>query len=260
MPKDFQEQLYLSQVQQAFAIRMGCEWFRTLKPITRGMMYWQLNDCWPAASWSSIEYTGRWKQLHYHAARFFAPFLATFHQIDESDLLRLIIVSDRTYDVDVKGYVKFIGFDGKTIKEWIDIEHKARSDSSGQVWTLNISDWTDAERQSGFFYCEFTCQDGVEKKSFNNFFFPCLFKDSHMKIARISVSLRRSEQGTEIQLKSDVPAFFVHLESAIVRRFSDSSFVLLPGVSKTVTCVESVGLNDLVVYQLATVGNCELVL
>lgn len=40
-----------------------------------GAVYWQLNDCWPAASWSSIDYYGRWKALHYYAKKFFAPIL-----------------------------------------------------------------------------------------------------------------------------------------------------------------------------------------
>jgi beta-mannosidase len=61
VPKTFVDQLYLSQVQQSLAIRMGVEFWRTLKPITRGFLYWQLNDCWPVCSWSSIEYNGRWK-------------------------------------------------------------------------------------------------------------------------------------------------------------------------------------------------------
>ena len=38
-----------------------------------GAVYWQINDCWPVISWSSIDYWGRWKALHYYAKRFFAP-------------------------------------------------------------------------------------------------------------------------------------------------------------------------------------------
>jgi beta-mannosidase len=253
LPKTFEEQLYLSQVQQAFGIRMGCEWYRSLKPLTRGMFYWQLNDCWPGSSWSSIEYSGRWKQLHYHAARFYAPLLATFHEENSTHVLKLVIVSDHWYEIKAKGYVKFLGFDGKAIKEWSDIEYKAGIDSSGTVWQLDLSSWSDAERRSGFFYCQFRYEGGTENVTFDNFFFACRFKDSEMKAARISVSIKYNTR-SEIQLTTDRPAFFVHLESDKVKKFSDSSFLMLPGVKKLVLCDESIGLKDLRVYQLAAVG------
>ncbi len=64
-PKDFSSFLYLSQVLQAEGIRMAIEAHRGAKPFCMGTLYWQLNDCWPVASWSGIDYYGRWKALHY---------------------------------------------------------------------------------------------------------------------------------------------------------------------------------------------------
>lgn len=74
-PGSFDDLLYASQLLQADAIRYGVEHFRRNRGRCMGAIYWQLNDCWPVASWSSIDYTGRWKALHYAAARFFAPVL-----------------------------------------------------------------------------------------------------------------------------------------------------------------------------------------
>ncbi len=71
--------IYLSQLNQAYCMQVGVEHFRRLMPRCMGALYWQLNDCWPATSWSSIEFTGRWKALHYTARRFFAPALVTAH-------------------------------------------------------------------------------------------------------------------------------------------------------------------------------------
>ncbi|MGN6827041.1 beta-mannosidase [Paucibacter sp. M5-1] len=68
---------YLSQLNQAYCMKMAVEHFRRNQPYTLGALYWQLNDCWPVASWSSIEYGGRWKALHYAARRFFAPALVS---------------------------------------------------------------------------------------------------------------------------------------------------------------------------------------
>ncbi len=75
MPKDFPALVYLSMVLQAEGIRYGVEhWRRNMQRVS-GTLYWQLNDCWPVVSWSSIDYFGRWKALHYAARRFFAPLL-----------------------------------------------------------------------------------------------------------------------------------------------------------------------------------------
>ena len=72
-PNDFDTTLYASQLLQAEAIRYGVEHFRRNRGRCMGTVIWQLNDCWPVASWSSIDYCGRWKALHYYAKRFFAP-------------------------------------------------------------------------------------------------------------------------------------------------------------------------------------------
>ena len=65
--------VYLSQIQQGLAIKTAVEYWRSLKPHCMGTLYWQLNDTWPVASWSSLDYGGGWKALHYMARRFFQP-------------------------------------------------------------------------------------------------------------------------------------------------------------------------------------------
>jgi beta-mannosidase len=76
-PRDQESLIWLSQLNQACCMQVAVEHFRRLMPRCMGALYWQLNDCWPVASWSSIEFTGRWKQLHYAARRFFAPALVS---------------------------------------------------------------------------------------------------------------------------------------------------------------------------------------
>jgi beta-mannosidase len=75
LPKDFPSLVYLSQVLQAEGIRYGVEHWRRHRERVSGTLIWQLNDCWPVASWSSIDYFGRWKALHNAARRFYAPLL-----------------------------------------------------------------------------------------------------------------------------------------------------------------------------------------
>ena len=75
LPGDFDSLVYLSMVLQAEGIRYGVEHWRRHTERVSGTLYWQLNDCWPVASWSSLDYFGRWKALHYAARRFYAPLL-----------------------------------------------------------------------------------------------------------------------------------------------------------------------------------------
>lgn len=74
-PTSFENLLYASQLLQAEAIRYGVEHFRRNRGRCMGTIIWQLNDCWPVSSWSSIDYYGRWKALHYYEKRFFAPLM-----------------------------------------------------------------------------------------------------------------------------------------------------------------------------------------
>lgn len=76
-PKDLSSLVYVSQLLQAEAMRYGVEHWRRHRGRCMGTLYWQLNDCWPTASWSSIDSFGRWKALHYYARRFYAPILAS---------------------------------------------------------------------------------------------------------------------------------------------------------------------------------------
>ena len=117
MPESFENFLYLSQVQQALAIKTGVEFWRSLKPRCMGTIFWQLNDDWPVASWASIEYGGKWKQLQYHAKRFFAPVLGVLYQ-DETKVLRLHLVSDLPVKATATVTAVAYDFDGKELRRF----------------------------------------------------------------------------------------------------------------------------------------------
>ena len=74
-PSDLDRFVYASQLLQAQAMQYGVEHWRRHRGECMGALVWQLNDCWPVVSWSSIDYHGRWKALHYYEKRFFAPVL-----------------------------------------------------------------------------------------------------------------------------------------------------------------------------------------
>jgi beta-mannosidase len=91
LPKDFAALVYLSMVLQAEGIRYGVEHWRRYPQRVAGILYWQLNDCWPVASWSSLDYFGRWKALHYAARRFYAPLLLS---IEDTPPVQVVYVTN----------------------------------------------------------------------------------------------------------------------------------------------------------------------
>jgi len=100
-PKDFASLSYLSQLNQAYCMKVGVEHFRRSMPRTMGALYWQLNDCWPVASWSSIEFGGLWKALHYEAKRFFAPLLVSAHVPGEETVGKCNLIGSTIRHVDL---------------------------------------------------------------------------------------------------------------------------------------------------------------
>ena len=79
-PSDLDKLVYASQLLQAQAMQYGVEHWRRNRGRCMGAVIWQLNDCWPVASWAGIDYFGRWKALQYYARRFFAPVLISCHE------------------------------------------------------------------------------------------------------------------------------------------------------------------------------------
>ncbi len=82
-PKDLASLAYISQVLQLKAIQYGVEHWRRNRGRCMGSLYWQLNDCWPVASWASVDYYGRWKALHYGARRFYQPIMVSACEEEE---------------------------------------------------------------------------------------------------------------------------------------------------------------------------------
>jgi len=114
-PKDFESFLYVSQVLQAEAIKVGAEHLRRQRPRTMGSLYWQLNDCWPVASWSSIDYYGHWKALHYYARRFYDDVLVT--PWEENETVSVYVVSDKLQATPAELRVRVMDFSGNVLLE-----------------------------------------------------------------------------------------------------------------------------------------------
>jgi len=94
IPADFASLVYTTMILQAEGIWYGVEHWRRNMHRMSGTLYWQLNDCWPAASWSGLDYFGRWKALHYASRRFYAPVLLSIEDDQDSAVMKVHLTSD----------------------------------------------------------------------------------------------------------------------------------------------------------------------
>lgn len=120
-PKGFASFVYLSQVMQAEGIELAADHLRSARPQSMGSLYWQLNDVWPGASWSSIDYFGRWKALQFHARRFYAPLrVAPIRRDGRTDVF---VISDRTVPLDAQLHMRVMDMDGRLLHERLNKVH-----------------------------------------------------------------------------------------------------------------------------------------
>ncbi len=229
MPDSFENFLYLSQTQQALGIKTGVEYWRSLKPRCMGTIYWQLNDNWPVASWASLEYGGKWKQLHYHAKRFFAPVMGVIFK-DAEGLTRLHVISDLKSKTNVMTSAVVYDFNGKELRRF-DCKSALKPGESKCVKTFKPTELAGLEPDKCFIELstEAIDNDGNKFQHENTYFFD-MFKRCDLQVAAVKAEVTEKKGQIGITLSADKPAFFVMLDTpGIPGIFSDNSLTLIPG-------------------------------
>jgi beta-mannosidase len=225
LPKDFDALVYLSMVLQAEGIRYGVEHWRRFPKRVSGTLYWQLNDCWPVASWSSLDYFGRWKALHYAARRFYAPLLMSIE--DKPSEQDVYISSDlgESWEGSVRWSLETL--DGKVLEKGEQAVKAAPFDVTPGCKLDFSSRLTDDLRRDTAFIAELI-QDGVVLSRQTAFFLPT----KHLALAEpgISTQLRIEDGQVHLELTSRSLARLVEVAfngADVV--FSDNYFDLPAG-------------------------------
>jgi beta-mannosidase len=229
-PRDFAGFLYLSQVQQAEGIKIGAEALRRQRPRTMGSLYWQLNDCWPVASWSSLDYYGRWKALHHHARRFYADILVTSELRDGE--VGVFVVSDRRQATPATLVVRLLDFSGGVLWEKREPATAAPLASERVLGLPEAELLAGRDRSRVFLHLELLDRDGKVLSDNRRFFAP--MKDLRLETPRLAVDVREEAGELLVSVSSDTLAPNVHLEFAGEGRFGDDYFDLLPARPRTV--------------------------
>jgi beta-mannosidase len=199
-------------------------------PHNMGSLYWQINDCWPVASWSSIDYFGRWKALQYYARRFYSDLLIS--PTMQKEELKLYVVSDRPKAVPAQIKVTLMNFEGATLKSIVRDVNVAPLTSRSYV-DLKVSELLDGtDKKNVVVYCELLA-NGKVVSSHDFFFAP--FKDLKLSKPTISSHVTRTRDGFTVKLSTDKFANAIYL--AVPDHdgfFSDNFFNLAPGREMTV--------------------------
>ncbi len=230
-PTSFNTMLYLSQVQQAKAMRMAIEYWRTTMPHCMGTLYWQLNDNWPVASWSSIDYSGKWKLLHYAAKHFYSPALPIAYQKEEG-IVEVFAVNDGpTVINDAKISVKFSSYSGQKRGKQ-EYRQDLSPYTSVHLATIDLSKKKRLNPTDTYIY--------LKLKSDNLYIENVLMlakpKESALCDPAIKTSISEAKGGFSIALRCSNPAFEVALDAGdIPGVFSDNLFAFRPTAPKVVT-------------------------
>ena len=235
-PKGVKAVHYLSQVQQAMAIRTGVEHFRHIMPRCMGSIYWQLCDNWPVASWSSIEYGGKWKHLQYHAKRFYAPCAVMIEPAyGDPETLEVWAVNDKDEPLRGTANMEVWTFSGDVLNKSpfaMDVPPRsARKLGSFPVAALG----SEAEKRDRFIALSADeCPDNEWQLQF--------YRECNLAKADVKAELSDENGVWTVKLSTDKPAFFVWADVPGIKGvFSDDSFLLLPGRPKILTFMKRPG-------------------
>jgi beta-mannosidase len=228
-PKDFQSFLYLNQLLQGDAVKTAIETHRRDRGYCMGSLFWQHNDCWPVASWSSRDYYGRWKAQHYFSKYAFKDILVS--PIEKEGILEVYIVSDRLKDVKGELTVNVLNFNGEIIsahKEKIAV----KANSSNKHFSKKTTDILKGNMRSDV-VIQAKLSSGNETY-YNNYFLEKQ-KDMHFPKVNVQYTVTSKENGYEIAVTADKFARAVLLSmNGINHFFSDNYFDIFPEETKIV--------------------------
>ena len=236
LPKDFASLLWVSQVLQAEGMKIAVEHFRSQMPRIMGALYWQVNDCWPVASWSGIDYYGNWKALHYYAKRFYGPVLIV--PIDDEKDLKVYAISDLDQPLDAELHLGVYTYEGTVVQEG-----KTPLRIDPRTSRLAVSKPLE-ELKSGlppneiYLLCELKKGDTTLSSNIHHF---SPLKRVDLPQPEIRAEVLAEEGQLVVRLQTSKFAKDVYLSAPGIRgRFSDNFLDLVPGRSYEVGFVSDV--------------------
>lgn len=230
IPTRFEDYIYVSQLLQADGMKTAIEAHRRTKPYCMGTLFWQLNDCWPVTSWSSVDYFGRWKALQYQVKRSFENVIISVDE-DENHY-NVHIINDGLISYNGRIEVNLYNFKGTKIWEAVAV---GGSPEQSSLIVFEIP-----KKEFDAFSLDNVVMETAlisEAKKVKGLYY--FVKPKDLKLSKPDININRIDPLT-IEITSDVLAKNVFLSAQQDVFFSDNFFDVLPNQKVIVTLSKSV--------------------
>lgn len=240
VPSRFEDYLYVSQLLQADGMKTAIEAHRRAKPYCMGTLFWQLNDCWPVTSWSSVDYYGRWKALQYQVKKSFDNCLVSI--TEEKNSYKVYIINDDLNQFEAQFDLKLIDFNGEVL--WDAVTTGVIPGSSNKVY-YEIPKEKLSKFNLNNAVLSFTISSEVKGIQKLHYF----VRPKDLQLTKPNIQIKKIDALT-YEVSSDVLAKNVYLSSEQETFFSDNYFDVLPNqkveikLSKPVQNIKAKSLFD----------------
>lgn len=232
VPAKFEDLVYVGLVLQGKGMRHGFEAHRRNRPYCMGSLYWQLNDSWPVVSWSSLDYYGNWKALHYQAKRAFSPLI--LNVVQENKDLVIYGISDLLEDQKRLTFTyEVIDFYGKILKKGEVNSVNLKANSSDIITKLDIDDLNISDIPNSV-VLNFKLNKG-NKILFADQFYFMPPKDLELPLVDLKVKTKKIVNGLRVTLESKTLVKDLFIQTPVQgARFTDNFFDLMPGEKRII--------------------------
>jgi len=247
-PKDFQATIYLSQLMQAEAMRIAVEHLRSNYPRSTGSLYWQLNDCWPVTSWSTLDYYHYYKAAHYFAKRFYAPALLILKEDNEKRLIEVYLSNDEKTKKTGKYYWGLINLNGEVLEEGVN-DYSVGGYSTSKIGNLKFK-LKEEDCFNKIIVVRAYDKTGEMYEAFTSF-----VPYKYLKLEKANIKPTLSKHGNKYSLILSTDKVVLFLRVQIKNKnivLSDNYVYLCPKESKIIfwDCPEKIKLEDIEIYSL----------
>jgi len=211
IPTDFRKYNYTSQLVQRDGLKIAIEAHRLSMPHCMGTIYWQLNDCWPVTSWSSIDYNFKPKAGYYEVKKLFNDILISVNKADNS--FNINVISDKIIDINAELIMNVKNFSGQVLlKKMIPVRIKKTSSSS--FYVIKEEDLKNFDKKEIYLSCELKNKQGeiISNKIF------CFVKPKELKLTEpeLKIEISESKSSLFITSKNYVKDLYLYFDNSSI--------------------------------------------